>query len=199
MNDYRGPQPQARPRDAAHPVGAGVAAAAAGAAVWALAAYVTSYQFEILAVLTGIGVRAAVMRRGAPPTPRLMAAGAALAVASCAAGTLLAMIAVLYGKYDISLGVILGHLSLLLHAYPAVVGWKGVLFWAAAAAAGASPRRRRPVYRHATRQAARDGAYTPTVPTPVWDMPASRPGPAPDLAPYLDGPRGHESGARDLR
>jgi hypothetical protein len=121
----------------ARPVIAGSAAAAAGAAVWAAAAYVTSDQFEFIAVLLGVGVGAAVTRAGGGPLRRLQAVGALLAVAGCALGTLIAMIAVLAGRYAISLGVIFGHLGIVLRAYPGSVGWMGILFWVAAAAAAA--------------------------------------------------------------
>jgi hypothetical protein len=189
---------------ARHPVGEGAAAAAAAAVIWAAAAYLTGHQFEILAVLTGFCTGKAVMRGEPRPSAQLRTAGAALAVAGCAAGTLIALIAIVNGKGGVPLSVILAHFGVLARAYPGAVGWMGLLFWAAAAAAGAFPQRarRRPLWQRragrAPAPARADAGHPPTVPVPVWPAaPGRRPGQAPPLPPasagygtYQPGPAG---------
>jgi hypothetical protein len=120
---------------------AGAAAALAGAAVWAIIAYLTGYQLAILAITTGMTTGVAVTRAALSPPAALRAAAAALAVAGCALGTLLAMMAILAGRHGIGPGVIIGHLGTVLSAYPGEVGRDGLLFWAVAAAAAAFPPR----------------------------------------------------------
>lgn len=139
-------------RTTGRPLLAGAAAALAGAAAWAIIAYLTGYQLAILAIATGTATGAAVTRAALPPRASLRAAAAALAVAGCALGTLLAMIAILAGRHGISPGAIIGHLGTVLSAYPSEVGRDGLLLWAVAATAAAFPPRlpgRRASGRHA--------------------------------------------------
>lgn len=144
-------------------VAAAAAVAAAGAVAWALIAYATGDQFSFMAVLIGAAV-GLTMRRAGGPDGRLQAAGALLAVAGCAAGTLLAMILLLNVRYHVGLTVIAGHLGTVLRAYPSAVGWLGLLFWVIAALEGArfQARRRRP---------ARYGAAAR--PAPSWTTPGT--------------------------
>jgi len=166
----------ARRPAARHPVGKGAAVAAAAAVVWAAAAYLTGHQFEILAVLTGLCTGKVVMRGEPRPSARLRTAGAALAVAGCAVGTLIALVAIVNGKGGVPLSVILAHFGVLARAYPGAVGWVGLLFWAAAAAAGAFPQRlrRRPRWQRRTGPAPADDGHPATVPVPVWPAAATR-------------------------
>ena len=127
---------------AGRPALTGAAAAAAGALAWALAAAAAGRQPDLLAALVGTATGMAVAR-GITPPPRLQAAAAALAVAGCAAGTLLAVAAIPAVRHGAALQAMLGHPGIVLRDYPGAVGWPGLMFWAVAAAAAAFPPRRR--------------------------------------------------------
>jgi hypothetical protein len=62
----------------------------------------------------------------------VIVAGAVIAVAGCALGTLLGQIFLLLSA-QWSLSDIFAHLNLVARAYPSNVGWLGVLFYALAA------------------------------------------------------------------
>jgi hypothetical protein len=111
--------------------GAAVGIAFAGAVVWGLLALLLHKQFPLVGLVIGVSVGAVVARfsRGRLVT---IVAGAVIAVAGCALGTLLGQIFVLLNAQD-SLSLILGHLNLVLRAYPSNVGVLGLLFYAAAA------------------------------------------------------------------
>lgn len=176
MTNNRTPRCAAGVQHSARPLLAGAAAAAAGALAWTAVAYLTGYQFEVLAALIGVAVGAATKPAGTRD-PRLQAAGAALAVAGCALGTLTAMIAVLHVGYGVSLGLIFGHFGTVVSAYPSTVGWLGLLFWAVAAAGGAFPGRRHPAASPVT-----------GLPEAARDVSAPRQGQPPDLHRYPAGP-----------
>jgi hypothetical protein len=114
---------------------AGFAAAVAGAFLWGLIVYSIKHQFSIAAILMGVLVGMAI---GAfrPRTMAAPVAGAILAVFGCAFGDFLALIFVAVGRAGLPLGYVLGHLSVLLHAYPHTVGALGFVFWAIAAFVG---------------------------------------------------------------
>ncbi len=103
-------------------------------------------QLSLFGLLIGAGIGAIVARyRGAHwPT---IAAGAVIAVAGCALGTLLGLVFVALDS-GASLSFVLSHLSGpsgLLHYYPHSVGILGLLFWIIAAGAAISiPLRARP-------------------------------------------------------
>jgi hypothetical protein len=103
-------------------------------------------QLSLLGLLIGAGIGAVVTRyRGAHwPT---VAAGAVIAVAGCALGTLLGLVFVAVDS-GASLSFVLQHLrgpSGLLRYYPGSVGILGLLFWViAAAVAVLIPLRARP-------------------------------------------------------
>jgi hypothetical protein len=124
---------------------AAVCIAIAGALAWGLVAMLFKTQLSLFGLLIGAGIGAAVARyRGAHwPT---IAAGAVIAVAGCALGTLLGLIFVLLDSGD-SLAFILAHLggsSGVLHYFPGSVGILGLLFWAVAVVAAIRiPLRRR--------------------------------------------------------
>ncbi len=128
-----GVQPASR-QNAAIAVGLSVAVALAGAVLWGLVALIFNLQLSLIGLLIGLGVGAIVARYRAGHLPTIVA-GAVIAVAGCALGTLLAMIfKLLNAQY--SLSFILAHLggpSGLLHFYPSEVGLLGLLFWAVAA------------------------------------------------------------------
>ncbi len=111
-----------------------VAIAVAGAVVWGLVAMLLNIQLSLIGLLIGAGVGAVVARYRAGHRPTIIA-GAAIAVAGCALGTLLAMVFRLLNA-QVPLSYILGHLSGpsgLFHYYPSEVGGLGLLFWAIAA------------------------------------------------------------------
>jgi hypothetical protein len=108
--------------------------ALAGAVLWGLVAMVFRTQLPLIGLLIGGGVGVVVAHfRGAHwPT---MAAGAVIAVAGCALGTLLAIVFVLL-RSGIGLSFVLGHFGGplgVLHYYPSSVGVLGLVFWAVAA------------------------------------------------------------------
>jgi hypothetical protein len=113
---------------------AGLAAAVAGAFAWGLVAYLTKHQFSLVAVVIGVAVGGAVgkFRAGDPVAA---AASAVLALLGCALGAFLALVFTTLGA-GIGLATILGHLNVLLSAYPHTVGILGVVFWLVAAYLG---------------------------------------------------------------
>jgi hypothetical protein len=120
-------------------VAASVGIAVAGALLWGLVAMLFKTQLSLFGLLIGAGIGAVVTRyRGARwPT---IAAGAVIAVAGCALGTLLGLVFVALNS-GTSLSFVLAHLggpSGLLHYYPHSVGILGLLFWVIAAAAAIS-------------------------------------------------------------
>ena len=110
---------------------AGLAAAVVGAFAWGLVAYLTKHQFSLVAVVIGVAVGGAVgkFRAGDPVAA---AASAVLALLGCALGAFLALVFTTLGA-GIGLATILGHLNVLLNAYPHTVGFLGVVFWLVAA------------------------------------------------------------------
>jgi MFS family permease len=113
---------------------AGLAAAVIGAVAWGLVAYLTKHQFSLVAVVIGVAVGGAVgkFRAGDPVAA---AASAILALLGCALGAFLALVFTTLGA-GIGLATILGHLNVLLNAYPHTVGILGVVFWLVAAYLG---------------------------------------------------------------
>ena len=113
---------------------ASLGAAVAGALAWGLVAYLTKHQFSLVAVVIGVVVGGAVgkFRAGDPSPPRPARSWPCSAARSgrswpwssrpWAAG--------------IGLATILGHLNVLLSAYPHTVGILGVVFWLVAAYLG---------------------------------------------------------------
>ena len=112
----------------------GLGAAIAGAVVWGLIAYISKHQFSIVAVLMGLAVGSAVARfRSSDP---LAAIGSAvLAIFGCALGSFLALVFALAGA-GVSMGSILGHLNLIIQAYPHSLGGLTLVFWLIAAFIG---------------------------------------------------------------
>jgi hypothetical protein len=112
----------------------GLGAAIAGAIAWGLIAYFSQRQFSVVAVLMGLAVGSAVARfRSRDPLAAI--ASAVLAVLGCALGSLLALIFALAGA-GVSMGSILGHLNLIIQAYPHSLGGLTLLFWLIAAFIG---------------------------------------------------------------
>jgi hypothetical protein len=105
--------------------------AIAGAIVWGLVALLIHKQLSLIGLAIGLGVGALVARFRHAHLPTMIA-GAVIAVAGCALGTLLGQIFLLLSA-QVSPGEIFGHLNLVLRAYPSNVGWLGVLFYALAA------------------------------------------------------------------
>lgn len=105
--------------------------AIAGAVVWGLVALLIHKQLSLIGLAIGLGVGALVTRFRPAHLPTMIA-GAVIAVVGCALGTLLGQIFLLLNS-QVSLSRILGHLNLVLRAYPSNVGWLGVLFYALAA------------------------------------------------------------------
>ena len=112
----------------------GLGAAIGGAVVWGLVAYISKHQFSIVAVLMGLAVGSAVARfRRRDPLAAI--ASAVLAVLGCAFGSFLALVFALAGA-GVSVGSILGHLNLIIQAYPHSLGGLTLLFWLIAAFIG---------------------------------------------------------------
>jgi hypothetical protein len=109
----------------------GLGAAVAGAFGWGLIAYVSQHQFSIVAVLMGLAVGSAVARFRPGDLPAAIASGI-LAVAGCALGTFLALVFGLAGA-GVSMGSILGHLNLVIDAYPHALSGLTIIFWVIAA------------------------------------------------------------------
>jgi len=115
---------------------AGLGVAVAGSVVWGLIAYLTKYQFSLMAVVLGFAVGAAMFRVGGRSrNTGLAVAGAALAVFGCALGSLAAEIMILRG-HGVPLGLIMSHMNLVLQHYPSAVGGLGLFFWVIAALYG---------------------------------------------------------------
>ena len=113
---------------------AGLAAAVVGAFAWGLVAYLTKHQFSLVAVVIGVAVGGAVAKFRAGD-PVAAAASAVLALLGCALGAFLALVFTTLGA-GIGLATILGHLNVLVNAYPHTVGLLGVVFWLVAAFLG---------------------------------------------------------------
>jgi hypothetical protein len=105
--------------------------AIAGAVVWGLVALLIHKQLSLIGLAIGLGVGGLVARFRHAHLPTIIA-GAVIAVAGCALGTLLGQIFLLLSA-QWSPGDIFGHLNLVARAYPTNVGWLGVLFYALAA------------------------------------------------------------------
>jgi hypothetical protein len=105
-------------------LGSAAGAALAGAVVWGLIALLVHRQLSLIGLAIGLAVGALVarFRPGHRPT---IAAGAVVAVAGCALGTLLGQVFLLLSA-QVSLPVIMSHLNLVLRAYPRNVGALGV-------------------------------------------------------------------------
>jgi hypothetical protein len=112
-------------------LGLAAAIALAGAVVWGLVEYLIHYQLSLLGVAIGGGIGYVVARHRPGHWPTIIA-GAVLAVLSCAFGTFLAEIFVLL-NLGASMSSILGHLNIVIRAYPHGINGIGVLFWAVAA------------------------------------------------------------------
>jgi hypothetical protein len=112
-------------------LGGAATVAIAGALVWGLVALLTHKQLSLIGLVIGLGV-GAVVTRFQPGRRPVIIAGAVIAVAGCALGTLLGQIFLLLSA-QWSLGDIFAHLNLVARAYPSNVGWLGVLFYALAA------------------------------------------------------------------
>jgi hypothetical protein len=105
--------------------------AIAGAAAWGLVALLIHRQLSLLSLLIGIAVGGAVARYRPGHLPTIVA-GAVIAVAGCALGTLLAIVFSLLDS-RVSAGAIVAHANVVARAYPGAVGWLGLLFWFLAA------------------------------------------------------------------
>lgn len=120
----------------------------AGALLWGLVAMLFKTQLSLFGLLIGAGIGAVVARYRGVHWPSVVA-GAVIAVAGCALGTLLGLIFVALDS-GASLSFVLRHLSGpsgLLRYYPHSVGILGVLFWVIAAAAAVTvPLRGRPAH-----------------------------------------------------
>jgi hypothetical protein len=113
-------------------IGLALLAAITGAVLWGLVALLIHRQLSLIGLLIGGGVGFAVARYRPGHLPTIVA-GAVIAVAGCALGTLLAIVFSLLNA-RVSLGWIGSHLNLIWHGYPSAVGGAlGVLFWLIAA------------------------------------------------------------------
>jgi hypothetical protein len=106
-------------------------AAIAGAAAWGLVTILVHRQLSLLSLLIGAAVGVAVARHRPGHLPTIVA-GAVIAMAGCALGTLLAIVFSLLDA-RVSVAAIVGHASVVARAYPSAVGWLGLLFWLLAA------------------------------------------------------------------
>ena len=173
-------------------VGLAIAVALAGAVLWGLVAMAFNIQLSLLGLLIGAGVGAVVARYRAGHRPTIIA-GAVIAVAGCALGTLLGMIFQLI-RHQVPLSYILGHLSGpggLFHYYPGEVGVLGLLFWAVAAYAAiriplqsqrltAARAAVTPVWGQTPKDATQAGDLPPAPAQPMFVQPAE---PEPDPEP----------------
>ncbi|MGO8959303.1 MAG: hypothetical protein ACLQFR_18335 [Streptosporangiaceae bacterium] len=177
-------------------VGLAIAVALAGAVLWGLVAMLFNLQLSLIGLLIGAGVGAVVAKYRPRHRPTIIA-GAVIAVAGCALGTLLAMVFKAM-KAHFALSFILAHLGGpygLLHFYPSNVGILGLLFWAVAAVAAvriplqsqrtaAGPAAVTPVWGQTPNAAAQAGDLPPESAQPMFVQPAepesgpSEPGPA---------------------
>jgi len=157
---------------------AGLGAAVAGAFVWGLVAYLTKHQFSLVAV-----------SKFRPGDPAAAAASAVLALLGCALGVFLALIFTTLGA-GIGLATILGHLNVLMGAYPRSVGLLGVIFWLVAAYLGfrtALSGARGP---QARRSPGRPGGYPGAAGQPAPPAPGQPGFPRPYFGPPADGQNG---------
>ena len=113
-------------------LGGAAGVAIAGAIVWGLIALLIREQLLLIGLVIGLSVGALVARFRPGHLP-VTIAGAVIAVAGCALGTLLGQIFVLLDA-QASLPVILSHLNEVFRDYPSNVGMLGLLFYALAAA-----------------------------------------------------------------
>jgi hypothetical protein len=105
--------------------------ALAGAVVWGLVGLLFHVQLSVLGVLIGAGIGTTV-GRFRPVRLATIVAGAVLAVAGCALGTVLGEVFYLLDQH-VTLSDILANLNLLMRSFPRNVGVLGVLFYAIAA------------------------------------------------------------------
>jgi hypothetical protein len=113
---------------------AGLGAAVAGSIIWAAIAYLTRHEYSLVAILVGSMVGYTISRVR-PGSAAAAVAGAALALLGCALGTFLALIFVA-ARAAGAVGTVLGHLNVIVHAYPHSVGGLGLVFWLMAVAIG---------------------------------------------------------------
>jgi hypothetical protein len=107
--------------------------ALAGAVAWGLVGLLFHIQLSVLGVLIGAGIGATVARFR-PVHLASIIAGAVLAVAGCAFGTVLGEVFYLLSQH-VTLSDILAHLNVLMRSFPRNVGVLGVIFYAVAASA----------------------------------------------------------------
>jgi hypothetical protein len=113
-------------------VAAAIGVAVAGAVLWGLVALLIHRQLSLLGLLIGAGVGSMVARYRAGHLPTIIA-GAVIAVAGCALGTLLGVVFTLL-KAHVAVSQILAHFSLVARSLsPGNLGLLGVLFYAVAA------------------------------------------------------------------
>jgi hypothetical protein len=105
--------------------------ALAGAVVWGLVGLLFHVQLSVLGVLIGAGIGATVARFR-PVRLATIIAGAVLAVAGCAFGTVLGEVFYLLNQH-VALSDILANLNVLMRSFPRNVGVLGVIFYAIAA------------------------------------------------------------------
>jgi hypothetical protein len=146
-------------------------AAIIGAVAWGLVALVIHRQLSLLSLLIGAAVGVAIGRYRPGHLPSIVA-GAVIAVAGCALGTLLAIVFSLLDE-QVTAGTIVSHAGVVTRAYPSAVGWLGLLFWLLAA----YPAVRLPL------RAAPQSAPAPDTPVPDAPVPDA---PVPD-APVTGG------------
>jgi hypothetical protein len=111
---------------------AAIGVAIAGAVLWGLVALLIHRQLSLLGLLIGGGVGSVVARYRAGHLPTIIA-GAVIAVAGCALGTLLGVVFTLL-KEHVTISQILAHFSLVARSLsPGNLGALGLLFYAVAA------------------------------------------------------------------
>lgn len=119
------------PAAVAAALGGAIGIALAGAIVWGLVGLLFHVQLSVLGVLIGAGIGTTVARFR-PLRLATIIAGAVLAVAGCAFGTVLGEVFYLLSQH-VALSDILGHLNVLMRSFPRNVGVLGVIFYAIAA------------------------------------------------------------------
>ncbi len=128
------PPPSARGDSTGVALLAGLGTAVAGALAWGLITYLTKHQFSLAAAGVGVAVGYTV-GRFRPGDITVAVASGVLALLGCALGTFVALIFGALGA-GIGLGGVLGHLNVIVSAYPGSVGALGVVFWLIAAFLG---------------------------------------------------------------
>jgi hypothetical protein len=190
-----GTDPQAqRPGGLGPAVLAGIGVAVGGSLVWGLIAYLTKYQFSLMALLMGLAIGTVVVRvAGGARSPGLAVACAVLAVLGCALGSFVAEVLALLG-HGIPASLILAHLDLVLRAYPSAVGALGFVFWALGAFYGYRIAMGAPVWRRRARPGLpqADGQQYGQWPQPGGTVPAGT-----DSQQYGQWPQPGGSGAAD--